>query len=205
MWIWCVFGVTDDSPLFSLWGVSKSTHPWGLDTRSYQLHCLLRAPTPEQGSSDQFSTNRGLSGHVRSLGATPHPSANLGAGGGATSLLRALPILSFHPIMVPPSGGWAGRLHSKLLAPALGSQPGTMRCCCCYRRCYQRPPCALKLLLLLPLGECGSPEPRPGCKPSCQSPVRLGIDVGAGSAVFLMPGARVDRSSEGPRKMTMVS
>ncbi|XP_046290348.1 neuritin-like protein [Marmota monax] len=55
--------------------------------------------------------------------------------------------------MVPPSVGWAGRLHSKLLAPALGSQPGTMRCCCCccYRRCYQRPPGVLKLLLLLPL------------------------------------------------------
>ena len=43
---------------------------------------------------------------------------------GAGLLAGLSSTLTPHPITVPPSGGWAEGLHSKLLALALGSQPG---------------------------------------------------------------------------------
>lgn len=74
-------------------------------------------------------------------------------------LLALKPRPSSRPITVPPSGGWAEGLLSKLPALTLDSQPGMMlcSCCSCFCRHRQQPPRALGLLLLLllpPLGEC---------------------------------------------------
>lgn len=76
--------------------------------------------------------------------------------GGASGWLSPAP----HPITVPPPGGWAEGLPSKLLALLVGSQLGMMRCCCCCFCHHRQLPCALGLLLLLllpPLGECPDP------------------------------------------------
>ncbi|XP_027372013.1 neuritin-like protein [Bos indicus] len=65
--------------------------------------------------------------------------------GGASGWLSPAP----HPITVPPPGGWAEGLPSKLLALLVGSQLGMMRCCCCCFCHHRQLPCALGLLLLL--------------------------------------------------------
>ncbi|KAB0394023.1 hypothetical protein E2I00_011734, partial [Balaenoptera physalus] len=73
---------------------------------------------------------------ARALGSAQHHPVPLGSPLWSPSLLLCLSelgaellaglssTLTPHPITVPPSGGWAEGLHSKLLALALGSQPG---------------------------------------------------------------------------------
>ena len=164
----CVFGVTDNCPLltcplFSLCGaLSRPSHPRGPGHHPHlpsysprSLHLRGKGPPPP----GQLSTP--LCSWVLLYGVPPSSFAYWNWGG-ASGWLSPAP----HPITVPPPGGWAEGLPSKLLALLVGSQLGMMRCCCCCCCCccyhHQQPPCALGLLLLLllsPLGECPDPDP----------------------------------------------
>lgn len=115
----------DNCPLLpapSPGALSRPTHPRALDTHPHLPNCLSRSPLSiseaRQGPWDQLSTTP--SSWVLLSGVPPF-FAYLNWGAGLLAGLSST--LSPHPITVPPSGGWAEGLHSKLPALALGSQP----------------------------------------------------------------------------------
>ena len=161
MCLWCDF---DTCPLLTCLLSSPCAElclgqpiPWGLDTT-----LICPATLPDLSISEARAPQRQLSTPLCwvLLSGVPPSSFAYWNWGGASGWLSPAP----HPITVPPPGGWAEGLPSKLLALLVGSQLGMMRCCCCCCCCchHRQPPCALGLLLLLlllPLGEC----PGPGC------------------------------------------
>lgn len=80
----------------------------------------LRSPSLRQGKGPGISSVPPRAPGFSSLEFPPF-FAYLNWGAGLLAGLSST--LSPHPITVPPSGGWAEGLHSKLPALALGSQP----------------------------------------------------------------------------------
>lgn len=114
MCFWCVFGVPlitalcSLAPLFYLCGALwRPTPSSGQYTYLHQHNCLPRSPL-------LISEARVLC-HWAVFSRIPLSFDSLCTGGGA-ACWPSSPAPGCHPITVPPSGGWAEGLHSKLLA-----------------------------------------------------------------------------------------